>query len=76
VDSLLCVADFPASTGYAWTFIGRLFAGVADGLAREGIRTFVAYPVLDTRPDALAGSAAVPIGLDVSLATPGSVRAA
>ena len=76
MDSLLCVADFPASTGYAWTFIGRLFAGVADGLAREGIRTFVAYPVLDTRPDALAGSAAVPIGLDVSLATPGSVRAA
>ena len=26
VDSLLCVANFPASTGYAWTFIGRMFA--------------------------------------------------
>ena len=26
MDSLLCVANFPSSTGYAWTFIGRLFA--------------------------------------------------
>ncbi len=76
VDSLLCVANFPASTGYAWTFIGRLFAQVADALARDGIRTLVAYPVLDTRPEALAGSAAEPIGLDLSLRSPASLRAA
>jgi glycosyltransferase involved in cell wall biosynthesis len=75
VDSLLCVANFPSSTGYAWTFIGRLFAEVANALAREGIRTLVAYPVLDTRPESLAGSAAEPLGLDLSLATPRSVRA-
>ena len=76
MDTLLCVANFPASTGYAWTFIGRMFAEVANALAREGIRTCVAYPALDARPDALAGSAAEVIGLDLSLATPGSVHAA
>ena len=75
MDSLLCVANFPASTGYAWTFIGRMFAEVANVLAREGIRTLVTYPVLDTRPEPLAGSAAEPLGLDLSLATPSSVRA-
>jgi glycosyltransferase involved in cell wall biosynthesis len=75
VDSLLCVANFPASTGYAWTFIGRMFAGVADALARDGIRTLVAYPVLDIRPQALAGSAAEPIALDLGLTHPRSVRA-
>ena len=76
MDSLLCVANFPASTGYAWTFIGRLFAQVADALARDGVRTLVAYPVLDTRPEALAGSAAEPIGRDLSLRSPASIRSA
>jgi glycosyltransferase involved in cell wall biosynthesis len=75
VDSLLCVANFPASTGYAWTFIGRMFAEVANVLVRHGIRTLVAYPVLDARPDALAGSAAEPLGMDLSLATPRSIGA-
>ncbi len=76
MDSLLCVANFPASTGYAWTFIGRMFAEVANALAPAGIRTRVAYPVLDTRPEALVGSAAEPVGLELSLATARSVRAA
>jgi glycosyltransferase involved in cell wall biosynthesis len=75
VDSLLCVANFPASTGYAWTFIGRMFAEVANVLVRHEIRTLVAYPVLDARPDALAGSAAEPLGMDLSLATPRSIGA-
>ena len=76
VGTLLCVANFPASTGYAWTFIGRMFAEVANALAHEGIRTRVAYPVLDARPDALAGSAADVLGLDLSLSSPRSIRAA
>src|SRR4029450_8525106 len=75
VDSLLCVANFPASTGYAWTALGRMFAEVANVLVREGVRTLVAYPVLDTRPEPLAGSAAEPVGLDLSLATPRSISA-
>jgi len=75
VDSLLCVANFPASTGYAWTFIGRMFAEVANALARGGIRTLVAYPLLDTSPEALAGSAAEPLGVDLSLGSLGSVLA-
>ena len=74
MDSLLCVANFPASTGYAWTFIARMFAGVADVLAREGIRTLVAYPVLDGRPESLAGSAAEPLAADLSFRSPGSIR--
>jgi glycosyltransferase involved in cell wall biosynthesis len=73
VDSLLCVANFPASTGYAWTFIGRMFAEVANALARDGIRTLVAYPLLDARPEALAGSAAEPLAADLSLTSPRSV---
>jgi hypothetical protein len=76
VDSLLCIANFPASTGYAWTFIGRLFAQVADALAHDGVRTLVAYPALDTRPAALAGSAAEPVGSDLSLRSPASLRSA
>ena len=75
MDSLLCVANFPASTGYAWTFIGRMFAEVANALARGGIRTLVAYPLLDTSPEALAGSAAEPLGADLSLGSLGSVLA-
>jgi glycosyltransferase involved in cell wall biosynthesis len=76
VDSLLCVANFPASTGYAWTAIGRMFAEVSNALATEGIRTLVAYPELDTRAAALAGSAAETLGLDLSLTTPRSIHAA
>lgn len=76
MDSLLCIANFPASTGYAWTFIGRFFAQVADALARDGVRTLVAYPALDTRPEALAGSAAEPVGSDLSLRSPASLRSA
>ncbi len=75
VDSLFCVANFPASTGYAWTAIGRMFAEVANVLVRQGVRTLVAYPVLDMRPESLADSAAEPIGLDLSLATPRSISA-
>jgi len=76
VDSLLCVANFPASTGYAWTFIGRLFGRVAEALARDGVRTLVAYPTLDAPPEGLAGSSAEPIALDLSLRSLASARAA
>ena len=76
VDSLLCIANFPASTGYAWTFIGRMFAEVANALARDGVRTLVAYPVLDVRPEALAGSAAEPVGVDLGLDSARSIRRA
>ena len=37
MDTLLCVANFPASTGYAWTFIGQMFAEVANALASLGM---------------------------------------
>ena len=76
MDSVLCVANFPASTGYAWTFIGRMFAEVANVLARDGIRTLVAYPVLDVPPEALAGSAAEPVALELGLDSARSIGAA
>src|SRR5215831_8555544 len=52
-----------------------MFAEVANALARGGIRTLVAYPLLDTSPEALAGSAAEPLGVDLSLGSLGSVLA-
>ena len=72
--NLLCVVNFPATTGYAWEFIGSLYARIADHVATHGIRTFVAYPSMPAPPAALAGSVAHPIVLDTSLTTSQSVR--
>jgi glycosyltransferase involved in cell wall biosynthesis len=70
--ALLCVVNYPANTGYAWDFIEGLYAALADRLADRGVRTLVAYPSIDAPPRALAGSAAEPVVLDASLATPAS----
>jgi glycosyltransferase involved in cell wall biosynthesis len=72
--ALLCVANFPTNAGYAWEMIERLFAGLADLFAPAGVRTFVAYPKVAAPPRALAGSAASPVELDVSLQTRSSTR--
>jgi glycosyltransferase involved in cell wall biosynthesis len=55
--TLLCVANFPTNTGYAWDFIESLYARVADRLAPRGVRTLVAYPEFRGEPRSLAGSA-------------------
>jgi len=73
--ALLCVANFRANTGYAWDFIERLYAGIADHLALHGIRTLVAYPEITTPPRTLLGSAAHAVALDGSLDTLESIRA-
>lgn len=73
--TLLCVANYPANTGYAWDFIEGLYAGMARRLADRGIRTIVAYPAIAQPPRTLADSPAVPIELDAMLRTPESVRA-
>jgi glycosyltransferase involved in cell wall biosynthesis len=67
--TLLCSATFPANTGFAWDFIERSYARMADRLAQKGVRTLVAYPAIEESPKALAGSAAVPIVLDTELRT-------
>lgn len=72
--ALLCVANFPANTGYAWNFIESQFAGLAEHLAAIGIRTLVAYPSDAQSPRSLQGSTAVPVQLDASLQTAQSVR--
>ncbi|HEY1127144.1 MAG TPA: hypothetical protein VGF83_05240, partial [Actinomycetota bacterium] len=64
VPTLLCASDFPSSTGYAWELIGALFAQVAEVLAERGVRTLVAYPVLDGLPRALDRGAAKPVACD------------
>lgn len=71
--NLLCVANFPANTGYAWDFIEGLYAGIADALAPAGVRTWVAYPQVDRPPVTLEGSTAVPLELDVGYRTPGQL---
>jgi len=62
--TLLCVANFPANTGFAWDFIEGLYARCADALASRGVRTFVAYPRIDSPPRSLVASAAQPVELD------------
>jgi glycosyltransferase involved in cell wall biosynthesis len=63
--TLLCVSNFPSNTGYAWDFIEKIYAGVADRVALKGVRTLVAYPKLAEKPRSLAGSSAVPIECDL-----------
>ncbi len=62
--TLLCTATFPANTGFAWDFIERLYARMANRLASSGVRTFVAYPEIVEPPGTLSGSAAIPVVLD------------
>jgi glycosyltransferase involved in cell wall biosynthesis len=73
--AVLCVANYAANTGYAWDFIEGLYARLADHLATHGIRTYVAYPTIPAPPRALAGSAAVPVKLQASLATAAGISA-
>ena len=72
--TILCVANFPANTGYAWDFIEGLFAGLATRFAPAGVRTFVAYPEIASPPRTLLGSPAQPILLDARLETMDSLR--
>ena len=65
--TLLCVANYPSNTGFAWDFIERLYARLADHLATHGVRTLVAYPQLPCVPRTLANSAAEPVLLDATL---------
>jgi len=62
--TLVCISNFPSNTGFAWDFIERIYAGVAERLATRGVRTLVAYTLLDGAPRSLAGSTAVPVEFD------------
>ncbi len=73
--SLLCVVKFPTNTGYAWDFIERLYAGMADHLVQHGIRTLVAYPKIAAPPRTLQNSSAQAVELGVSLHDRGWVDA-
>jgi glycosyltransferase involved in cell wall biosynthesis len=76
VPTLLCVSNFPSSTGYAWELIEALFARLGEVLASRGVRTLVAYPALDVRPSVLDRGAAEPIACDFRFDTPESLRQA
>ena len=69
--SLLCVANFPAGTGYAWDFLEGLYAAASDALSASGVRALVVFPSVSTVPRRLADSAAEVAPLQVEL---GSVR--
>ena len=72
--TLLCVCNYPSSTGYAWDFIESLYARVAGPLQVRGVRTVVAYPkVVGGPPMTLAGSGATAVELDATLGTRRSV---
>ncbi len=65
--SLLCVANFPVGTGYAWDHFETLYLGVARALAKQGVRTFIAYPSSATPPRSLADSPAESVELNALL---------
>lgn len=73
--ALLCVVGFPANTGFAWDFLEGLYARMSGVLEPAGIRTYVAYPRIESPPATLADSAAVPVELDASLASGASLSA-
>lgn len=73
VKSILCVANFPSNTGYAWDFIEALYAGVAARASELGIDTFVAYPELSAPPRTLASSPARAVRLSLDLSRPASL---
>lgn len=73
--TLLCVANFPANTGYAWDYIEGTFARLADALVIDGIRTLVAYPRIDERPRTLVGTAAAAVQLDAAMESTAEARA-
>ena len=65
--TLLCTATFPANTGFAWDFIERSYARMANRLVKHGVRTLVAYPAIADPPATLAGTAAGYVVLDTEL---------
>ncbi|MGI8547925.1 MAG: glycosyltransferase family 4 protein [Gemmatimonadaceae bacterium] len=71
--TLLCAVSFPANTGFAWDFIERLYARMADRLAGYGVRTVVGYPSIPQPPRTLEGSAGVPMVLDMRMRSARSV---
>lgn len=70
--TLLCIANFPGGTGYAWDFFESLYAAVADELAASGVRTVVAFPKLNDVSGRLQNSTAELVELDRSLESIGS----
>lgn len=72
--NLLCVANFPANTGFAWTFIEGLFAGLAGRLSHAGVSTWVAYPEVPAYPETLRDAPAEPLELAVDLDAAVSLR--
>lgn len=67
--TLLCTATFAANTGFAWDFIERSYAKMANQLVQHGVRTLVAYPTIGDPPRTLTGSAAGHVVLDTELKT-------
>lgn len=72
---MLCLANYPANTGYAWHYIEDLFARIADRIAAHGVRTFVAYPAIESPPRPLRGSTAEWVVMDTALDSAQSRRA-
>jgi len=66
-STLLCVSNFPSDVGFAWDFIAKLWVGIAEKIAVEGVRTIVAYPSMPVPSRFLHGSQAKAIVLDATL---------
>ncbi|MEQ9400303.1 MAG: glycosyltransferase family 4 protein [Longimicrobiales bacterium] len=59
------MANFESDVGYAWWMMERFWIQVAETCARQGTRCYVAYPRINTVPDAVAASPLEPLALDM-----------
>ena len=73
MKNLLCIANFPSNTGFAWTFIEGLYAALANRLEHRGVRTWVAYPSDRGYPETLKESVAEPLYFPLSFGSPSSI---
>lgn len=60
-SSLLCVANARASSGFAWTFIGQLYAAVGNRMAEHGGRASVTYYSLNEALPMYEGTSVEPV---------------
>jgi glycosyltransferase involved in cell wall biosynthesis len=56
--TLLCISNEPTAFGFAWTHFEELYARIADRVAKDGVRTLVAYPRVTGPVPAFAQSTA------------------
>lgn len=72
-ETLLCVTNFPKDTGFAWTFITKIYRELAEDFAGHGVQTLIAYPAIGSGAESSSDAAADDIEFEVAFDHIGSV---